>query len=125
MASVERFPDTLKKVVQPMVDTQWQASGAAFEHFWQMQEKTLDAMETFMVGWFRRRHESAREAIRLVRDMAESEDMMEAATCVQEWMQESAARVSRDLKEAGESFQKLAQDSAPAIPKAGVRARRI
>lgn len=107
MSAVEAFPDRLKKAVQPMLDNQWQTSGAALEQFWQTQERTLEAMEAFMVGWFKRRHEGAREAIRLVRDMTESEDAMEAATCVQEWMQQSAERIATDVREANEGLRKL------------------
>lgn len=107
MSAVENFPDTFKKAVQPMVDSQWQASGAALEQFWQTQERALEVMEAFMLGWFKRRHEGAREAIRLVRDMTESEDAMEAATCVQEWARDSAERVAADIRDTNEGLLRL------------------
>lgn len=118
MSAVENFERSIRKAVEPAVDKQWRASGEAMEQFWKMQDHALDAMEEFTHNWFRRRHAGARQAIRVVRDVAECRDPMEAATCLQEWLQESVRRVSEDVREAQESFQKLmGEAAAPIAPK--------
>jgi Phasin protein len=124
MAQTDEIRESMLKAMAPAVDKQWKASGEAMETFWKTQDHALDAMESFFQNWFKRRHAGARQAIRVVRDISECRDPMEAATCMQEWMQESMRRAREDFQEASESLQKLiAESSAQPAPKAKPPAR--
>lgn len=71
------------------------------EHFWNAQEKILDAAELYSQHWFRRRHEAARTALRAARSMTSGNagtpaDMMRSFG---EWQLHSMERLAEDARE--------------------------
>ncbi len=71
------------------------------EHFWQTQEKLLEATETFTRSWFDRRHEATRTAMLAARKASEKEGATpnEAMQTIAEWQRHSMERMVEDARE--------------------------
>jgi hypothetical protein len=71
------------------------------EHFWNAQEKMLDAAELYSRHWFQRRHEAARTALGAARSMTSGnagspEEMMRSIVA---WQLHSMERLAEDARE--------------------------
>jgi hypothetical protein len=71
------------------------------EHFWNAQEKMLDAAELYSQHWFQRRHEAARTALKAARSMTSGKagtpaEMMRSLV---EWQLHSMERLAEDARE--------------------------
>ena len=71
------------------------------EHFWQTQEKMLEAAEAFTRSWFQRRHEATRTAMITAREAVENDSANpgEAMQTIAQWQRHSMERMVEDARE--------------------------
>jgi hypothetical protein len=70
--------------------------------FWRGQDKVIDCMQGFALGWFERRHADTKAALESARRMCTARTPADAAREFQEWASGSLQRAAQD----GVAFQR-------------------
>jgi hypothetical protein len=65
-------------------------------HFWEMQDKVLDDMQTFSNGWFERRHTGTHSACEAAERMCGTNTMVDAVQAYQDWARGVYERIMAD-----------------------------
>ena len=72
------------------------AWGTNWANYWRSQDKVLDSMQEFALGWFERRHEAAKSAVSAAQRSCEAHSPADVAREYQAWMTGSMQRLAAD-----------------------------